>query len=61
MDKTIKFKTKPLKFVDARLEREINEQNLKKAPNLETGDWWDSPEEIKEIAKRLKKNEFKRS
>jgi len=45
--KTIHFRTKPLEIEDCRLNREINKANLKKAPNIETGDWWDNSEDIK--------------
>jgi len=40
---------------DPRLEREIDEKNLKKVPNIETGNWWDSPNEIKKMVKDFSK------
>lgn len=32
--------------------REIDSKRLKETPNLETGDWWDSPDDIKEAGKK---------
>ena len=36
-------------------DREINQKNLKRCPSLETGDWWDNPEDLIKVMKDVKK------